>query len=93
MLVWSVSSTFARPPNPSYTELPWGNFWVLPLKILVHRDTTAITRRVGVGTLHRDGSPRMTTLLLSMNKLCYWSRRPNCGRRVKIALGAGEPRF
>lgn len=89
MLVQSVS-LYVHPPNPSYIELPWGNYWVLPLKILLHRGTTVITRRAGASILHRGGSPRMTSLLCPINQSCSWSRRPSCGSRVKIALGAGE---
>lgn len=59
MLVQSVS-LYVHPPNPSYVELPWGNYWVLPLEIFLHRGTTAITRGAGVSIVHRGGSPRLS---------------------------------
>jgi hypothetical protein len=43
----STSVHIVSNSQPIYRELPRGKYWALPLKSLIHRDTTVITRPAG----------------------------------------------
>lgn len=93
MSVQSISLYAAGTTYLTLTYLPWGNYWVLPLKTLLHWGTTAITRPAGAKLFYRGGPARVNRLFNSIEKCLPGDARPSCGRRVVLALGAGEMRI